>query len=314
MTGTYTAFGLTIRSEFALDVLNPAERNNIDLHVVRSTGIIRDSHPPVDPYFDITPDRQYMYWRTIGGYLIQDDHSVLVEPLPGTSDHLVSQALLGLVMSIVLERRKLLCLHASAINMDGHALVFLGDKGAGKSTTSGAMLANGYLPITDDLVAVEHSTNRQLDPTIRPGFSCMKLWPDTIEALALEKHGSDKLIHPQTTKVQKHMPVPIPNQPVAMAAAFVLRRAQDVTRTYAVQLAAHAALQMILRYTFIARYGESTLGRDHLKLHMQRCAGLVARVPVFDLHIRADLTDLDALTEEIQRVASAQDTAVVAVP
>ena len=299
----YKAFGLVIRSDFALDVLDPVDAGEVDVHVIRSTGIIRNGSPSVDPYFDMNADQQYMYWRAIGGYLIQDDHTVLVETHPGSSDHLVSQALLGLVMSIILERRKLLCLHASAINIAGRAAIFLGDKGAGKSTTCGAMLAKGYVPVTDDLVAVEHSVDSDRYPVIRPGFSCMKMWPDTIEALALETHSHDRLIHPQTTKVQKHMPVPIPDRSVPVAAAFVLRRNAGVRQTHAVRLPAHEALQMVLRYTFMARYGESTLGRDPLKLHMQRCAGLVARMPVHTLHVCADLGQLDALTDEILRVA-----------
>ena len=307
----YKAFGLVIRSDFALDVLEPVEAGDADVHVIRSTGIIRDGSPSVDPYFDMNADRQYMYWRAIGGYLIRDDHTVLVETHPGSSDHLVSQALLGLVMSIILERRKLLCLHASAINIAGQAAIFLGDKGAGKSTTCGAMLARGYVPVTDDLVAVEHSVDSDRFPVIRPGFSCMKLWPDTIEALALDTHSNDRLIHPQTTKVQKHMPVAIPDRSVPVAAAFVLRRDSGVQQTHAIRLPAHEALQMVLRYTFMARYGESTLGRDHLKLHMRRCAGLVARMPVYALHVCEDLGQLDDLTDEIQRVVTTEQVAAV---
>lgn len=274
-----------------------------DLHLRRATGIIRDPCPPVDPYFDIAPGQQYMHWWAIGGYLIADDHTVLVEIHPGISDHLVSQAFLGLVMSIVLERRHLLCLHASAVNVNGRAVVFLGDKGAGKSTTSGAMLTRGYQPITDDLVAVEHILSDGMPPTVRPGFSCMKLWPDTIAALDLNAHQGDRLIHPQTTKVQKRLPIPISESPVTFGAAFVLRRDNAVVHTHATKLPPHEALQMILRYTFMARYGESRLGRDHMKDHMRRCAGLVAQIPVYTLNIPDDLTQLDALAREIAEIS-----------
>lgn len=309
MSMTYKTFGLIIRSDFTLDVLEScdAREDEIDLHVIRTYGIIRDPNPPVDPLFDIQPNVQYMHWRAIGAYLLERDDTVLIETHEGITDHQVSQALLGLVMSIVLERRQLLCLHASAVNVDGHAALFLGDKGAGKSTTSGAMLARGHLPITDDLVAIENALDSAQHPVIRPGFSCMKLWPDSIEALALEAQESDRLIHPQITKVQKRMSAAIPDQNVPIGAALVLRRDPNVTETHAVRLPAHEALQMILRYTFMARYGESKLGRDHLVQHMKRCAGVVAKIPVFDLHIRADLTDLDALSAEITRISTNGD-------
>ncbi len=310
MSVFYKAFGLVIRSDFALESLEPhdATDDQADLYVIRSEGIVRDPNPPVDPFFDIRPGVQYMHWWAIGGYLIERDDTVRVEPHAGVSDHLVSQALLGLVMSIVLERHQLLCLHAGAVNVQDRAVVFLGDKGAGKSTTSGAMLARGHLPITDDLVAVENLFGEDPHPTIRPGFSCMKLWPDTLEALNLETHEDDRLIHPQTTKIQKRLPLAIPDRNVSASAAFVLRRDPDVAETHAVRLPQHEALQMVLRYTFMARYGESRLGRDHLVLHMRRCAAFVAKVPVYELRICADLGKLERLADRIAQI-TAQEAA-----
>jgi hypothetical protein len=300
---TYTVFGLTLRSEFVLEALTEtdAPAGQVDVTVRRATGLIRDAAPPMDPFFDITPDAQYLYWSALGAFVIRDPATVEVEPHPGVSDHLVSQAFLGIVISLLLELRQILCLHASAVNVGGRAVLFLGDKGAGKSTTSGALLARGHLPITDDLVAVETAPDGGLQ--IRPGFSRMKLWPDSIAALGLEDRDGDRLIHPGTTKIQKEMPVPIPPHPVPIGAAFVLKRAPDVPRIAALPLPAHAALQMILRYTFMARYGETRLGRDHLVRHMQRCSTLVAQVPAYDLMICEDLDQLDALTAEILRIA-----------
>lgn len=298
---TYTAFGLTIRSDFALEVLDelippPAQ---VDLELIRTPGLIRDQHPPVDPFFDITPDHQYLHWMAIGSFVIDSPARVRVSPHDDVSDHLVSQAFLGLVMSLVLEQRQILCLHAGAVNVAGRAAVLLGDKGAGKSTTSAAMLQQGHLPVTDDLVAVDFDMGADDAPLIRPGFSSMKLWPDSIAALKLDSHSTDRRIHPQTTKLQKRMPVPIPRQNVPFGAAFVLRRSAQAQTHQAHRLPPHEALQMILRYTFMARYGETRLGRAHLVAHMRRCSALVARVPVFELHIRDDLEGLADLADVI---------------
>lgn len=306
MQKTYGVFGLVLRSEFAFDALEQTEAADaqIDVTVRRATGLIRAGSPPVDPFFDISPEGQYLYWSALGAFVIQDEATVLVEPHPGVSDHLVSQAFLGIVISLVLELRQVLCLHASAVNVDGRAVVFLGDKGAGKSTTSGALLARGHLPITDDLVAVEPASGPDGGLMIRPGFSRMKLWPDSIAALGLDASDKDRLIHPQTSKIQKEMPIPIPPHPVPIGAAFVLKRSADVRAVEAVRLPAHTGLQMILRYTFMARYGETRLGPAHLIQHMQRCSAMVAQVPIYDLMICEDLSKLEPLTAEIVRVAA----------
>lgn len=309
MQQTYDVFGLVIQSDFVLDALSDTELSPeesaarpVDLTVRRVTGLTRDSHPPIDPYFDITPEVQYFHWRAVGSFLIETPSSVLIEPHADVSDHLVSQALLGLVISIVLERQQLLCLHASAVNVNGHAVIFLGDKGAGKSTTSGALLAKGHLPITDDLVAVEADARGDL--VIRPGFSRMKLWPDSIAALGMQDRDGDRLIHPEVTKIQKEMPVPIPRHNVPISAAFVLKRAEGVQQTEAQRLPAHQALQMLLRYTFMARYGETKLGRDHLIAHMKRCSAMVSNIPVYDLNICPDLGQLGHLADTIAEVAA----------
>ena len=298
---TYSAFGLTIASDIALDALDPVAvaPDAADLQVRRATGIVRTEHGPVDPWFDITPDTQYLFWRAIGGYLIQDARTVLVEPLKESTDHMVSQALLGLVLSLVLERRQILCLHAGAVDTGTGAAVLMGDKGAGKSTTSAAMILSGHTPVTDDLVAVDIPPAHSAPPMIRPGFSSLKLWPDSIAALALAPESSDRKVHPLSQKLQKRMPVAIRTQDTMFSAAFVLDRTSDVIRPKVTRLPPHEALQNVLRFTFMARYGETRLGTPHLVAHMKRCSALVSRVPIYRLRYPADLTALDQLATTI---------------
>ncbi|WP_282092607.1 hypothetical protein [Epibacterium ulvae] len=302
MQHTYDVFGLVIRSDFTLDALSDScvtdQNIPVDITVRRTTGILRARPAPVDPFFDIAQKVQYLHWAAVGAFLIETPDCILVEPHADVSDYLVSQALLGLVISILLERRQILCLHASAVNIAGGAAVFLGDKGAGKSTTSAALLQAGHLPISDDLVAIEDGQGPRL--SVRPGFSRMKLWPDTIAALNLTSAPEDKRVHPAVSKIQKAMPIPVPRDNSPVACAFVLKRAEDVRETYAEKLPPHEALSALLRYTFMARYGESKLGRDHLTAHMKRCSALVAQVPVYALHISPDLAKLPALCETIR--------------
>ncbi len=306
MTATrrlYSVFGLTLASDFDLDVLEDATGSDqpIDLHAVRTKGVIRSEAPPVDPFFDITPDAQYLHWSFVGGFRIARPDLVEIEPHEGVSDFQVSQAFLGLVISLALERQGILALHASAVSVDGRAAIFLGDKGAGKSTTNGALLARGHLALTDDLVAVEMDAAGK-EPLVRPGFSTMKLWPDSVAALQLAADEDDRLVHPLVTKLQKRIPAPMAPDPVPMGAVFVLRRSPEVTAPAAERLAPHDALQMVMRYTFMARYGETKLGQAHLVAHLRRCGAIVAQVPVYALHIPADLARLGDLAETIEQV------------
>ena len=300
----YSVFGVTLASDFEFEVLDAVDPSVDDdpVRVLRTEGICPETRPDHDPYLDIQPDRQFFHWNAVGTFIIDDPSTVRVQPQDGVTDHLLSQAFLGLVISLVLERRGVLCLHASAVSVSGRAALFLGDKGAGKSTTNAALLARGHVPITDDLVAVGGVLQDVPAPVIWPGFSSMKLWPDTVEALELGQDAADRLIHPSVTKVQKRMPSPIAEDPVAMGAVFVLRRGPDVPEPSVVRRPAHEALQMVLRYTFMARYGETRLGRDHLAQHMKRCGAIVAHTPVYDLLVPEDFSQLGAVAETIEQV------------
>ncbi|MCU0907234.1 MAG: hypothetical protein MUF73_07275, partial [Rhodobacteraceae bacterium] len=136
----YSAFGLAIASDVELDAVDPLTdpSRTPDLRIVRTHGVLRPDPAPRDPFFDITPAQQYLQWQMVGAFRIDRPDLVEIEPHAGVSDFLVSQALLGIVISLVLERQGVLCLHASAVSVGGRAAIFLGDKGAGKSTTNGA--------------------------------------------------------------------------------------------------------------------------------------------------------------------------------
>jgi hypothetical protein len=65
--------------------------------------------------------------------------------------------LLGPVMGFVLRVRGIVCLHASAVAVKRRAVVFIGDVGAGKSTTAMAMGRLGHPIISDDIVPIHEN-------------------------------------------------------------------------------------------------------------------------------------------------------------
>ena len=307
---TYRVFGLTIRSEIELEYLDPVVVETPDITVKKVTSLVRTSHS-VDPEFDIQPERQYFHWAAIGAYQIEDPSTIVAQLHDGVPDLLASHALMGIVMSVVLERRGRLCLHASGVVVNGKAALFMGDKGAGKSTTTSAMIKKGHVPISDDLIPVEVSASGDSDPIVYPGFSATKLYPDSIEALGLSEDDADQLIHHTSTKMQKKLSLPVTKDTVPIGALFVLCRSLEVKELRFEQRPAHEALQAVMCFTFKARYGETRLGRQSLIDHMKMCSGLVAKAPVFDLIIPNDLSGLsdlcDAITQKIDSLSFGEE-------
>jgi hypothetical protein len=104
--------------------------------------------------------------------------------------------LLGPVMGFVLLLRGLVCLHASAIVVDGVALAFVGPAGAGKSTTAAAFAARGFSVLAEDVVTLDDRGDSFM---VRPAYPCIRLWP----ASAATLYGSRSALPPLTPNWDK---------------------------------------------------------------------------------------------------------------
>jgi hypothetical protein len=100
-------------------------------------------------------------------------------PEPWTVED-IAVYLLGPVFGFLLRLRGVVCLHASAIAVDGRAIVLQGPAGAGKSTTAAAFARLGLPVLSDDIVAIEE---RRGAFVVQPGHPRLRLWPDSVRAL-----------------------------------------------------------------------------------------------------------------------------------
>jgi hypothetical protein len=156
----------------------------------------REAWPPeVDAtggWTDESPEQGWRMWRLDDGYyrIAYADGTDFIINAEGTTisatwhDPLTvddtATYLLGPVLRRVLGLRGVLCLHASAIVIDGRAVVLAGQRGAGKSTTAAALAARGMPVLSDDLVALLPCGEKFL---VQPGYRLLRLWPDVSEAL-----------------------------------------------------------------------------------------------------------------------------------
>lgn len=297
----YYAFGQVIASDFEIDVLAAAPPEKIPtLKVQLATGLRRRKLSD-DPFFEISAERQFFEWSAVGAFEITNPNCIRVDPGPDVSLSLVSQPLLGIVISVALERLGLFCLHGGCVNVDGGAVIVLGDKGAGKSTTVSSLLRAGHRLLTDDLVALDCGDYSGA-AEVKCGFPAVKLWPDSADALAVDTTVGSTLIHPSITKFQKRIDPKTMSEDVPTSAIFLLSQVQDGS-THAERISGAKALEALLYFAFIARFGNTSLGKVHLAQFMKRCCYIIKTTPVYILHIRRDLERLDDLVSVIRRTA-----------
>lgn len=183
----YVISGLSVGSEIALPGLNGtgAEHRPADV-------LIRRGHVPASlecaqamgANWQITARQFLLRVPKIARFLLTGGREITFEAEPGTDLGDVPIFLLGSAFGILLHQRGQVVLHASAVRVNGKAVLFCGPSGAGKSTLAAALAQRGYPVITDDFCAVTLSNAGM--PIVHPDGRQLKLWAQTIEKLDLK--------------------------------------------------------------------------------------------------------------------------------
>lgn len=87
-----------------------------------------------------------------------------IYPAPGASMDFAGVLIPGQLMAVILIREGHCILHASAVEVEGSGLAFVGHPGAGKSTLAALLWSQGAQPITDDVLLVKFESD---------GFYCV---------------------------------------------------------------------------------------------------------------------------------------------
>ena len=283
----YRAYGMMISSELELPELEPAEPGVADLSIrVRAVKRPKPGRPGAT-IFEFDSHSQYLAWESVGAFLITDARQIDVEPAPGVDDRLIAFPLLGPVLALLLHQRGVLVLHASAIAAHGKGVIFLGNKGAGKSTMASAMLAAGHELLTDDLVAISFAAGER--PTIAPGFPQLKLAEDAAAVVSVKQADVRTRVHPAIDKLQHRLASGFAVEKVEPARLYVLRRGPEPAVT---PLSRQQALSAILQFSYVVRFGRAALSGAAAGDHLKQCASLAERIGVFHLDVPDDLGDI----------------------
>lgn len=283
----YTAFGLRIASELALPELERGpETGAYDVRIVRTPTpcVIEDESAAA---FRFGPEDAHLSWRDVGDFRIIGRDRIEYWPRPGVDEALVSLPLLGPVMGVLLERRGLLTLHGSAVALSSGVAVFLGDKGAGKSTTAAALIRAGKTLLTDDIVAIDCAAS----PVLYPAYPQVKLTEEASASIAVVGEAMARP-HPAFEKQRVRVDAPFSLAPRRPSAALVLERGEAFGLH---PLNGGAALTALIRFSYATRFGRELMSGRSAADHLRQCAALSRKIAVCRLVVPNDLAALAEL-------------------
>lgn len=178
----FRAWGLNIASCMDLPEFLPGNGEPPDVVVLY--GVVPDALDEVRAKgvrYQAGPGRFLLTVDGIARYLVADGCKILIQKAVDAEDDSVRLFLQGSVFGALLHQRRVLPLHASAIQVNGKAVLFCGVSGIGKSTLAGAFFKRGYPVLADDVCAL--SSGDDGIPMVLPGFPQIKLWADAVSKL-----------------------------------------------------------------------------------------------------------------------------------
>lgn len=302
MQGDLTLCGWRVRSALALPDLLPWLGGERPVDIEISFGAIpAPAEPPIYtlPHSKLWADGQFLlHLEQVGKFWVEKGRRIVLEPAEHADESELRTFLLGSVLGVLCHQRGLLPIHASAVRINGCAILIAGSSGAGKSTLAAALGARGHALVADDITAFDAQTAMLL-----PAFPMRKLSTDVLDKLALPHQG---LIANRPGQPKFHVPAsdsftPAPLPPSVIYILHSDRRLKNC----AIERAAPAmAMSLLDRMIYRRAIGMKIQLPQALFLGLSK---LVRLAPVYQLRRAEDpsLRHLDALAEHVEAHAAA---------
>ena len=291
----YSAYGLTIQSEIELPELNATLSTDVDTWI--RFGPIRDSPLQIQNIshcYQNTDRGMYLYWQGVGTFLIQDGKDVWIDKETDLDEDRLRLFILGAVMGVILHQRGFLVLHASAVAIQGEAVVFIGHKRWGKSTMAATLHARGHSLIADDVVALDIQDHHPVQ--VQPAFPQIKLWPDAVTSIGKQPEELPRL-GAQLEKRNHLLSSGFMADILPLKHIYVLGQGDEMA---IVPLSVQETIQYLLQNSYVTRFGQELL-QERGATHFQQLTMLAQKVPLFRLlrpAVLELLPDVATLVEE----------------
>jgi hypothetical protein len=220
----YRVSGLSVASEIDLPGLIAGSPERAPQVTIRR-GPVPDHLPEATaagPTWEIAGKQFLMRIPDIARFLLVAGSEIVVAPEKGGAAADIPIFILGTVFGILLHQREQIVLHASAVRVNGKAVLFCGSSGAGKSTLAAALAQRGYPLVTDDLCTL--TADGTAAPLVHPDGRQLKLWAQAIERLDLAQQRGERVR--QSLEKFYVEPSQVFTEPLALGAVYALREAR----------------------------------------------------------------------------------------
>jgi hypothetical protein len=321
MNFQYQIYGLSINSSRRIGVLNEKPHSDADVTAAWTTDATKTPEAFISWQRVITPDlktkERISFFKTEtpdGTYCklcFITGHGELAIIISPAKDHLwliydpnepetnLDSYFVGSVLGCVLRLRGVLCLHSSVVRINNQAVVFLGRKKSGKSTTAAAFAKLGYMVMADD-IAVITTVNNQF--YIKTGYPKVRLRP---KSLAVIHPGSpENFVSVNSHRDSRYSDIQdnFWDTPLPLGAIYILSETVNADDAPFIKQVNSGAMIELHANTF----ANFIITADLRKQEFEELARLVMSVPVKRLHFgrNVELVNLQckAVIEDLEKL------------
>lgn len=279
---TYKVYNLHIASELEMPELTEVEGEaDIFIKFDKIDNVAMIQNNCGDYLFAEVPD--------IGKFAFLSGQKIIIEPKLEVDESLLQVMILGPLLCVLLAQRGFLVLHASAVNINGKAVAFLGGRGWGKSTLATAFHTFGYNVLTDDVMPVQITSQETL---VFPAYPQFKVWQDAAHSLG---HNTDNLslIYKNSPKLSYKFSDGFQQTPLPLYRIYVLDKGEEHQIS---NVQPQEAFVNLVRHS---RAISSMTPQNILTQHLQQCTQLVQQISFRRFTRKPALEDIPELVKMI---------------
>ena len=274
----YIISGLNVRSALELPSAICSEQQCGEPDVTIAFGVVPVELPQ--------PDRSGTDWSMAGDRflihlpgslraLMTGGRSMVVQLEAGQSPGDYVLYLLGTCFAVLLQQRGRVVLHASAVAVNGRAMLFCGHSGAGKSTLAALLEQRGYPLLNDDVCNLSLLGGEYV---IYPDGRMLKLWSESMAHLQRSGEAVAR-VRPDLEKFYA-APERVDLTPRTVGGVYILQQGERGTGTELVRLNHAESLAELTRNAYRPALVRAM---DMLPAYFQACIAMQRRAGVYRL-------------------------------
>lgn len=293
MPHRYRVFGLNLLSEIEFPNL-PILENEASAQVWIRSGILPEDLPGAKAskrYFQASQGKLLVRVKDLGRFLVEDGQRITFETGEDFAPANLRLALINLGLSVILHQRGALALHASAVATPGGAVLFCGERSAGKSTLAAGLRQRGWPLVCDDKAALYLGENQRV--TVIPSFPELRLWKDAMQQLEISAEHAEK--NPDSDKFNLGLADGFHLEPLPLRAIYHLKPV-SANQISIQAINGMEKFQVVKQNTYTNQFLK---GLELLSNYFSLASAVAAKIPVYRVNRPSQTNQLEALIDQI---------------